>query len=336
MLIVDIIGASGYIAAHILKLLLRRGHSVTVTVRSDDKASKLRNALSIPHIDYRVVKDVAEPGAFDDALKIEGLEVVIHTASPFQLNINDVRKDLLDPAINGTKGILAAIKKNAPSVKKVIITSSFAAIVDMNKPLNDPSVIYTEKCWNSITEDQALMNPFFGYQASKTFAEKAAWDFVEREKPKFTLTTINPPYVFGPPVKNFSSLENVNTSNQIIRDLILGKYRNGNLDETPMLWVDVRDVAIAHIKAIELDKAANKRLFIATGSYTNREITEIIRKCFTEFAPLLPAPDMDHTDMKSFGYDNSMTTRILGKTLYTIDQSIIDTVQSLQPISARL
>lgn len=115
-------------------------------------------------------------------------EAVIHTASPFHFNVTDTKKDLLDPAINGTTGILQAIKKHAPTVKRVVVTSSFAAIISANA---QPGHVYSEKDWNPITEEQAWKDPPSGYRASKTFAEKAAWDFVEVEKPNFTLVTVS-------------------------------------------------------------------------------------------------------------------------------------------------
>jgi nucleoside-diphosphate-sugar epimerase len=92
---------------------------------------------------------------------------------------------------------LKSIKKNAPSVKRVVITSSFAAIVNPTKG-NWPGHEYSEKDFNPMTQQDALETPATGYRASKTFAERAAWDFVEKEKPNFTITTINPPLVFGP------------------------------------------------------------------------------------------------------------------------------------------
>lgn len=71
-----------------------------------------------------------------------------------------------------------------------VITSSFAAIIDTTKG-NRPGYVYSEKDWNNITVEEALENPYRGYFGSKTFAEKAAWDFVEKEKPNFTLATVN-------------------------------------------------------------------------------------------------------------------------------------------------
>ena len=91
-------------------------------------------------------------------------------------------------AVNGTVGILKAIKKSAPTVKRVVITSSFAAILRIPGP--PKGHVYTEKDWNPITDEEALENPANGYRASKTFAERAAWDFVQKEKPNFTLATV--------------------------------------------------------------------------------------------------------------------------------------------------
>jgi nucleoside-diphosphate-sugar epimerase len=95
-----------------------------VTVRSQDKFDKIKNAypqIPVSQLDFAIVEDIAEEGAFDEAVKSsDPFEAVIHTASPFHFNATDVKKDLLDPAINGTIGILKAIKKNAPMVKRVV------------------------------------------------------------------------------------------------------------------------------------------------------------------------------------------------------------------------
>lgn len=95
---------------------------------------------------------------------------------------------------------MKSIKKSAPTVKRVVITSSFASIVNADKGFW-PEHTYSEEDWNPITQEQATVSPIHGYRASKTFAEKAAWDFLEKEKPNFTLATINPPMVFGPIVR---------------------------------------------------------------------------------------------------------------------------------------
>jgi nucleoside-diphosphate-sugar epimerase len=202
-------GGSGFIAAHTLAQLLKHGHSVVTTVRTQAKADKIKaaypNYVEKGQLGFAIVPDIAQPTAFDEAvISYPPFEAVLHTASPFHFNVTDVQNDLLDPAVIGTTGILRSIKKSAPTVKRVVITSSFAAIVNPTLPNNGVGHVYTEEDWNPITREQAEENAMSGYRASKTFAEKAAWDFVEKEKPNFTVATINPPMVFGPIVSRSS------------------------------------------------------------------------------------------------------------------------------------
>lgn len=221
-------GGSGFIAAHVLDILLEHGHSVVTTVRSQEKANKIaenHNSYGKDKLDFSIVEDIAQENAFDKAVVSEPpFEAVIHTASPFHFNVTDVQKELLDPAVIGTTGILKSIKKSAPSVKKVVITSSFASIVNPYAG-NNVGHTYSEADWNPITPKQAVENPANGYRASKTFAERAAWDFIEQEKPNFTLATMCPPLVLGPIVHYLNSLDGLNTSNQRIRDIMLGKAK---------------------------------------------------------------------------------------------------------------
>jgi nucleoside-diphosphate-sugar epimerase len=248
----------------------------------------------------------------------------------------DDKQDLLDPAIIGTTGILKSIKKSAPTVKRVVITSSFAAIVNADKGFW-PEHTYSEEDWNPITEEQATESPMHGYRASKTLAEKAAWDFLEKEKPNFTIATINPPMVFGPIIHNLDSLENMNTSNQRILYAAQGKFK----DEIPAtgvhLWVDVRDVAEAHIAAFEKEEAANKRFFIVAGLFSNKEIAQIIKKEFPQYKDLpsesTPGGDYPEGGAKAiFKYNNKRSIEILGLKYRSLEQSIIDSIKSFQEV----
>jgi len=332
-------GGSGFIAAHVLEYLLAQGHSVVTTVRSQEKAQKIKDAhpkASKETLDFAIVEDIAKEGAFDEAVKSNPpFEAVIHTASPFHFNVTDTKKDLLDPAVIGTTGILKAIKKSAPTVKRVVITSSFAAILDVNQP-SRPGHVYSEKDWNPITLEQATESPSHGYRASKTFAEKAAWDFVEKEKPNFSLATINPPLVLGPITHYLNSLDALNTSNQSVRNLIQGKWK----DEIPAsliyLWVDVRDVALAHVKAAEIADAGNKRFFVTAGYFSNRELVSIARKNFPELKSKLPSESLSGGEIPSdaYKYDNSRAVNVLGIKFRSLEQSITDLIKSLQAVGA--
>lgn len=213
------------------------------------------------------------------------------------------------------------------------MTSSFAAIIDASKgPVYNHT--YSEADWNPITLEQASLNPAYAYRASKTFAEKAAWDFVEKEKPNFTLSTMNPPLVFGPVIHYLNTLSALNTSNERVRDIITGKYKNEIPDTGTFIWVDVRDLALAHVKAVEIPEAAGKRFFVTAGYVSNKELVNIVRKNFPELKSQLPAEDVKGGDMPEdiFKYDNSRVRTVLGIKFRTLEDSIVDLVKSLQPL----
>lgn len=332
-------GASGFIAAHTLDILLERGHSVVGTVRSQEKADKIKAQYGGKYGDklsFAIVPDIAQEGAFDEAVKSDPpFEVVLHTASPFHFNVTDVQKDLIDPAVIGTTGILKSIKKSAPSVKQVVITSSFAAIIQADKGFW-PGHEYSEADWNPITFEEATENPMLGYRASKTFAEKAAWEFLEKEKPNFTISTINPPMVFGPIVHALDSLDNLNTSNERIRNAVQGKFKDEIPPSGVHFWIDVRNCAEAHIAAFEKPEAANKRFFVTAGYFSNREIMQIIKKNFPQYKNLpndsTPGGDYPEGSPEKglYKYNNKRSVDILGLKYKTLEQSIIDTVKSFQ------
>lgn len=204
--------------------------------------------------------------------------------------------------------------------------------------MTDPNTIFTEKSWNPVTIDQIYNSPATAYRASKTLAEKAAWDFVADKSngAKFDIATVNPPLVFGPLIHHLANLDSVNTSNQRFLDAIQGKWR----DEVPptggaLNWVDVRDVALAHIKAgLEIPEAGGRRLFTVTGSYCNSETTPILRKNFPELADKLPVEGTKGGELppesERYGWDNSETRKLLGIDWIPLEKSVVDTVKSLQ------
>lgn len=330
-------GGSGFIAANVLDLLLARGHSVVTTVRSQQKAQGIKNAhpnVSKEKLDFAIVEDIARPDAFDEAVISDPpFDAVIHTASPFHFNVTDTKKELLDPAVIGTTGILKAIKKSAPTVKRVVITSSFAAIFDQSKSTGKT---YSEADWNPVTEAQALENPMNGYRASKTFAERAAWDFVENEKTNFTLATCNPPLVLGPIVHYLNSLDALNTSNQRIRNLMTGAAKEECPPTGTFFFVDVRDIALSHVLAAEKEEAAGKRFFIVADKFSNKQIAEIIGEKFPQLKDRLPTGDAlkpgDFPEAGTPDFDNRRSVEVLGLTYRSLEESVVDTVKSLQAV----
>ncbi|KIW14268.1 hypothetical protein PV08_07050 [Exophiala spinifera] len=331
-------GGSGFIAAHVLHLLIQRGYSVVTTVRSPAKAEQIRAAypsVGTDRLDFTIVEDIAQDDAFDDALtSTPPFEAVIHTASPFHFNVTDVQRDLLDPAIIGTTGLLRSIVRKAPTVKQVVITSSFASIVNPFKG-SWPEYTYTEEDWNPVTLQQALESIANGYRASKTFAERAAWEFLQQQDPPpFSLTTFCPPMVLGPVISHLGSLDNLNTSNQIIRDLILGKHKRTKIPENATFtWVDVRDLALCHVLALEKPGAADQRFLVAAGYFCNRELVDIIRKKHDQLRDQLPtenSPGGRYPEAGLYKVDSSKVRKTLGVTWRNLADTVTDTVNSLQ------
>ncbi|GME49773.1 ketoreductase [Neofusicoccum parvum] len=327
-------GGSGFIAAHVLDVLLQRGHSVVTTVRSQEKADRIKAAHpnhGKDKLDFAIVPDIAQEGAFDAAVQSSPpIEAVIHTASPLNLNITDVQKEVLDPAIVGTVGLLKSAHAFAPTVTRVVVLSSFAAMIDLS--LGDrPAHTYSAADWNPISHAEALADAVAGYRGSKTFAERAAWEYVERERPGFALTTLCPPFVFGPVVHYLSSLDALNNSNRRFLAFLAGQM----LPTTFYAWVDVRDVALGHVKAMEDPRAAGERIFFTSDEqFCNKDILEIISREFPEYrARLPPTEQWDSVGYPGGGVYKLNSTRareILGGDFTPLEKCVVDTIGVLQ------
>lgn len=252
-------GASGFIAAHLVQQLLEQGHTVIGTVRG--AAEKYPYLTGLPGAQERlklVEANLLEEGAFDDA--VAGCDVVMHTASPYVVNVKDPQTELVDPALQGTTNVLRSCAKSS-SVKRVVLTSSLAAITD--EP--DPEKVFSERDWN--TKSNLKRNPYY---YSKTLAEKAAWDFVEQQTPGFDLVVINPYMVIGP-----SLGPSLNESNKVLRDMLSGVYPT--IMSVNWGFVDVRDVAKAHVQAMDVEAASGRYLVVSDDNLRMSEVVSILK-----------------------------------------------------------
>lgn len=204
-------------------------------------------------------------------------------------------------------------------------------MVDYGKPLTH---IYTEVDWNPITEEDAYKSAPFAYLASKTFAEKAAWAFVAKEKPSFTLTTINPPMVYGPVVHALPSLDAINTSNARFVSLLRGGPSKPCPPTVNYLFVDVRDLALAHVRALEIAEAQNRRFLVTAGNYSNAEIAEVIGEEYPEFRGRMPVGEAIKSGERPVtgvnGYDNRQSIEVLGMSYRTLRESVVGVVDSIK------
>jgi nucleoside-diphosphate-sugar epimerase len=253
-------------------------------------------------------------------------DYIVHTASPYHMNVQDPVKDFLDPAIKGTTGILHAAKRYAPTVRRIVITSSSAAM--LNPGGHAP--VYDETCWASVTWKEAL-EPRNTYRASKVFSERAAWEFVEAEKPGFDLCVINPTYNFGPVQRAMPSLDAINTSNHRVRDLVLGRMRDQIEPTAPVFtWVDVRDVALAHVRAMMLPEVGGNRFYLVGGHFSNKRLADIIRANFPQLEEKLPSKDtVDDFPDDVYQFNNTKSREVLGLEYTGLEKSVVDTVRSI-------
>ena len=231
-------GASGYIAKHIAVQLLNAGYAVRASLRNLNRADEVRAAV-LPHVTGAVgdrltfvALDLEQDAGWAEALK--GVDALMHTASPFPLAQPKDPQDLIRPAVQGALRALKAAQ--AAGVTRVILTSSVVAV--MGDPLTTGKTTYDEADWTRSDDPQATP-----YALSKTLAERAAWDYVRDHAPQMQLTTINPGLVIGPPLdKHFGSSVSVVERFLNAKDPMLPRFG--------LPTVDVRDVALAHVRAL--------------------------------------------------------------------------------------
>lgn len=262
--LVVVTGANGFVASHLIALLLAEGFHVRGTVRNPAKADSTAHLRALPGAEERLELVAADLNATTGwAEALAGATHLAHTASPYALEVADAERDLVRPAVDGTERVLAAAAQ-VPTLKRVVVTSSMAAVTD-----EPDGRTLTEADWNE--KSSLTRNPYY---YSKVAAEKAAYAFVEREKPQWSLVTLNPYIVIGAALG-----PGLNPSNQILVDLVKGTYPG-----LVALWwgfIDVRDLAEAHLKAL-FQPSAQGRYLLAAQPIPMAEAVRIIR-------PLAPA-----------------------------------------------
>jgi dihydroflavonol-4-reductase len=269
-------GGSGYLAGHVIRRLLDDGYAVRTTLRTLGRESEVRARFDRDkgELSFAAADLNADSGW---AAAVSSCDYVLHVASPFPSQQPKDEDDLIAPARDGTLRVLRAAA--AARVRRVVVTSSFAAIGYSPKP---PGMPYDESDWTDVSGQQSP------YVKSKTLAEPAAWDFAETHPDGPELTVINPVGVFGPVLGRDYA-----TSVGIIRTLLDGKLPL--LPKSSFAVVDVRDVADLHVNAMRSPRAAGERFLAAAGQpLALPEVARILRSRLGDDASRVPkreAPD---------------------------------------------
>jgi len=272
-------GGTGYIGAWIVRDLLERGFSVLAALRTKESGETLLG-LFPEHKDkliYAVVPDISKDDAYDEVVR--DVEGIVHVASPVFFSLGDPQ-ELIGPAVAGTVGILKSAQKFGPKVKRVVITSSVGAINTGSAGLSEPRE-FTHADWNDgaverVKAQGIKAHPGEKYTASKTLAERAAWDFVAQNKVNFDLVTVLPSFTFGPWVHSVPSKDKLGSSLGFFYAYLQPGQSADAISKAGGTSVDVRDVATLHSLALVSEHVAGERIIASNESYSTQQIYDYL------------------------------------------------------------
>ena len=289
-------GATGYIGLHCIQQLLDQGYAVNGSLRSLERKDEIFESLESNNTSTEHLKlfsfNLNEDDGWDEGM--EGCDYLIHVASPIALE----RKSedfFVKPAVSGVKRALKFAKKH--NIKKVILTSSVAAIyhgIELKE-------YYDESDWSD-PENPSIDH----YSKSKTLAEKAAWDFIEAEGKPFEFSVINPALVIGPSLSN-----DLGESNKAIQMVATGKMPVA----VPLQfgYVDVRDVAAAHILAMQKQASDGERFALAEKDMWYEDVAKVLRENGFDKAPKLSVPVWAAKILANFSPELKMALPYIGR-----------------------
>jgi len=289
-------GATGYIGLHCIHQLLNQGYAVNGSVRSPERKNEIFEALKNHNTSTENLNiytfDLNDDEGWDQGM--EGCDYLLHVASPIALENHD-EDFFVKPAVAGVKRAMKFAKKH--NVKKVVLTSSVAAIYETMESKS----YYDETDWSD-PENPAISH----YSKSKTLAERAAWEFIENKNNPFELAVINPALVIGPSLSG-----DLGESNKAIMMVATGKMPVA----VPLQfgYVDVRDVAAAHILAMQNPASNGERFALAEKDLWYKDVAQVLRSNGFDKAPTFAVPVWLAKILAIFSKELKLTIPYLGR-----------------------
>jgi nucleoside-diphosphate-sugar epimerase len=326
-------GGSGFVGCHCILQLLAAGYQVRTTVRNLKRETDVRAMLKAGGAEPGdrlsfIVAELESDAGWSEA--VAGCEYVLHVASPLPASLPKHEDELIVPAREGTLRVLRAARD--AGVKRVVFTSSFAAIGYGHEPQEKP---FSETDWTNLNSDVAP------YVKSKALAERAAWDFMAKQGGNLEFSVINPVGVFGPVLGPDYSAS----------ILFVQRLMDAAMPGCPRLYfgvVDVRDVADIHLRAMTNPAAKGERFLAVTGDFMSMvEIAKLLKSRLGVAAKRVPTRELPNWLVrlaalrdpairlilpelgKYKNATNKKAKRILGWTPRSNEDSILATAESL-------
>ena len=289
-------GATGFIGLHCIDQLLNQGYAVNGSLRSPKRKDEIINALksnNTPTENLNLfIFNLNEDDGWDKGM--QGCDYLLHVASPISVHAHD-EDFFVKPAVAGVKRAFKFAKKH--NIKKVVLTSSVAAIIETN----EGKEYFDETDWSD-PKSAGISH----YAKSKTLAEKAAWDFIKEHENPFELAVINPALVTGP-----SLTMDLGESNKSIEMVVTGKMPVA----IPMQfgYVDVRDVATAHILAMQSASSNGERFALSEKDLSYKDIAKLLKDNGFKKAPSISVPVWLAKFLANFNKELKITVPFMGK-----------------------
>ncbi|EIW84521.1 D-lactaldehyde dehydrogenase [Coniophora puteana RWD-64-598 SS2] len=331
-------GSNGFIGTHIISILLSRGFSVHAAVRSEAKGQHLLDTFHSygDRLRLVIVDNLTQERAFDSAVK--DIQGVIHSTLPVTDILTGDPNELIAPAVQSVKVMLESVLKQGTSVERVVFTSSCATI----RASSIIPVDVSESDWNDAAVDDceahgAQADALNKCSASKVLAEKAVWDFYAAHKHEvaWDVCVLNPPWVFGVPMHPISSPESLNASCAYMYNaLIEGNFQGANPHLSPGHgWVNIRDVAEAHVRALERPVASGEKIILSAGSpwfwadlVNTAAILSPASSTFTKAKAAVALANASKDGVGHVSFKSTKASEILGLEFTTMEKLVGDVV----------
>jgi nucleoside-diphosphate-sugar epimerase len=329
-------GGTGHIGYRALIEALRAGFQVRAAIRRESSIGEIKATKSIqPYLSslsFAIVEDITKDGAFDEAVK--DVSYIVHIASPLAKPSEDPEKTIIQPAIRGTLSILNSALKQ-PSVKRVVITASQAAVTPLTAyGGQDPGVLTPESKVPSDSLPKEYPTYFTAYVVSKVLAYNHTLEFIEKEKPKFTVINVMPTFVIG---KNelATTPKAVNSgSNSVAMNVLVGVQNPAGMVGTT---VHIDDVAKIHIAALDPKIEGNRNFGANCNGIEGIEWDSAIETVKRHFPKAVESGIFPlGGSQKSIGlrFDASETEKVLGIKFQSFEEQIISLAGWYAEVSA--